>query len=120
MANELIGSSTWLEFLFGTVLLFGWGSYMAAQALGRTWRPWTHCLFYGTLLGVASRLFDFLLFHGPLLSLRGLVVNMAYVLAVMLIAHRRMLSRMMVMQYPWLYEPAGPFAWREKEPGTPG
>jgi hypothetical protein len=120
MANELIGSSTWLEFLFGTVLLFGWASYMAAQALGRTWRPWTQCLFYGTLLGVASRLFDFLLFHGSLLSLRGLVVNMAYVLAVMLIAHRRMLSRMMVTQYPWLYEPAGPFAWREKGPGTPG
>ena len=114
MARELIGSSSWLEFLFGTVLLFGWASAMAAQALGRTWRSWRHCLFYGTLLGVGSRLFDCLLFQGPFLTLRGLVVNVAYVLAVMLIAHRRTLSHMMVRQYPWLYEPAGPFAWREK------
>ena len=118
MAAELVGSSSWPEFFFGTVLLFGWASSMAAQALGRTWRPWTHCLFYGTLLGVASRLFDTLLFHGTLLSLRGLVVNIAYVLAVMLLAHRRTLSRMMVTQYPWLYEPAGPLAWREKLPGA--
>ncbi|MFI4999316.1 MAG: DUF6867 family protein [Reyranellales bacterium] len=115
-AEELIGSSSWPEFIFGTVLLFGWASSMSAQALGRTWRSWQHCFFYGALLGVGSRLFDCLLFHGPLLSLRGLIVNVAYILVVMLIAHRRTLSRMMVVQYPWLYEPAGPFAWREKPP----
>ena len=115
MAPELIGSSSWPEFIFGTVLLFGWAAIMAAQALGRTWRPWSICFFYGSLLGIASRLFDFLLFQGPLLSLRGLVINLVYVIGVMLIAHRRTLSRMMVIQYPWLYEPAGPFNWREKQ-----
>ena len=116
MAETLIGSSSWPEFVFGTILLFGWAAYMAAQALARTWRPWYSCFFYGALLGVGSRLFDFMLFVGPLSSLRGLAVNVVYLIAVMLVAHRWTLSRMMVSQYPWLYEPAGPFAWREKRP----
>lgn len=116
MAQALIGSSSWAEFFFGTVVIFGFASIMAAQAVGRTWRPWTQCFLYGLLLGIASRLFDSLLFEGRLLSLRGFLVNLAYIFAVMLIAHRWTLSRMMVTQYPWLYEPAGPFRWREKRP----
>ena len=115
MAADLIGSSSWPEFVFGTVILFGWAAYMAAQALARTWRPWSRCFYYGLLLAVASRLFDFLLFQGPLLSVRGFAINFVYMLAVMLVAHRWTLSRMMVSQYPWLYEAAGPMGWREKQ-----
>ncbi|WP_409017938.1 DUF6867 family protein [Azospirillum sp. BE72] len=29
-------------------------------------------------------------------------------------AHRIAIARRMVNQYPWLYETAGPFGWRER------
>ncbi|WP_348981071.1 DUF6867 family protein [Azospirillum sp. TSO5] len=33
-----------------------------------------------------------------------------------LTAHRIAIARRMVNQYPWLYETAGPFGWRERKP----
>ena len=35
-------------------------------------------------------------------------------LAVALVSHRFQLARLMVRQYPWLYERRGPLSWRRK------
>ncbi|MBM3598349.1 MAG: hypothetical protein FJX35_09060 [Alphaproteobacteria bacterium] len=116
MSAEIVGSVSWPVFFFGTVVLFGWFALMTAQALAHTWRPWTHCLLYGVLLAVGHRTYEHMLFAGDLISIRGLVVDVVFLVAVMLLAYRVTLVRKMVRQYPWLYEPDGILSWREKRP----
>jgi hypothetical protein len=53
-----------------------------------------------------------------LLSLRGYLVDTAYIIAVMLVTYRMALRRRMLSQYPWLYESAGLFQWRERATGN--
>jgi branched-chain amino acid transport system ATP-binding protein len=113
MTANLVGSVSWTEF-FGTLVLFAWAAFMSGQAIAQTWRPWWYCLAYGLLLGVGVRLFEHMLFAAPLVSLVGHVIDTLVVTAVMLLAYRVTLVRKMVRQYPWLYEPAGAFSWREK------
>ena len=58
-----------------------------------------------------------MLFNAPLLSLQGYLVDTAYIVVVMLVSYRIALTRRMLSQYPWLYERAGLFQWREKTIG---
>jgi len=116
MSADLLGAVSWQVFFFSTIVLFGWAGFMTAQALARTWRPWWHCIWYGLLLGVGDRTFEHVLFAGNLISLRGFLVDSAWIIAIMLAKHRLTLARMMVQQYPWLYEATGLFSWREKSP----
>ena len=45
----------------------------------------------------------------------GLLIAMLSILVIIaLLAYRLTLARCMVRQYPWLYESAGPFAWRPR------
>ena len=41
-------------------------------------------------------------------------VDFAVLIGMGAAAYRLTQARKMVTQYPWLYEPAGPFAWRER------
>lgn len=103
-------------------VVFGGFALMTGQAIARTWRPWTHCVGYGLLLMLGARLLEFVLFIGRAQSLDDYVfsnlgfvfINTAYLIAVCLLAHRVTLARMMVTQYPWVYERAGLFSWRAK------
>jgi hypothetical protein len=117
-AEELVGSVSWSVFIFVTLALFGWVAIMAATALARMWRPWWQNVFYALILGVADRLLEMMLFRGPLLSLRGYLLDTTYIVIVMLLAYRAALTRRMLMQYPWLYVRAGLFEWRAKPTGN--
>lgn len=117
MADDLVGSVSWPVFFGLTVVLFGWLAFMAATALARMWRPWWSNIAYGLILGLADRVLEMMLYEGHLLSLRGYLVDTAFIVAVMLLSYRAALARRMVLQYPWLYEPAGPFGWRPREAG---
>ena len=56
----------------------------------------------------------FALFEGELLSLGGFIVDSAVLIVIGLLSYRLTLTRKMVTQYPWIYERAGLFGWREK------
>ncbi|MBI3710076.1 MAG: hypothetical protein HY246_20710 [Proteobacteria bacterium] len=114
MAQDVVGSVSWPVFFFGTIVIFGWAGFATAEALARTWRPWWQCLQYGVLLGIGNRAFELLLFEGSPLSVPGIVVDTAWIFLVMAMAYRVTRARMMVSQYPWLYERTGLFGWREK------
>jgi branched-chain amino acid transport system ATP-binding protein len=114
MTENLVGSVSWPVFLFVTIVLFGWFSFMTASALARVWRPWWQNIMYGLILGVADRLLEMMLYRGSLLSLRAYVIDTAYILVVMLVSYRIAQSHAMVGQYPWLYERSGLFGWRAK------
>jgi branched-chain amino acid transport system ATP-binding protein len=116
-AYEAVGSVSWPVFIGVTVIIFGWLGLMAATALVRMWRPWWANIVYGLILGLADRLFETMLFDGSLLHWGAYVVDTIYIIAVMLISYRLALTRRMIAQYPWLYERAGLFQWREKVTG---
>ena len=111
--DTLLGTSPWV-FLGVTVVLFGGAAFMMGEALAQTWRPIWHNVAYGILLGLADRFLVFALFKGELLSVTGFIVGTAVIVGLALVAYRLARARRMVTQYPWLYERAGPFAWRER------
>jgi uncharacterized membrane protein HdeD (DUF308 family) len=111
--QELTGTPL-AVFIGVTLIMFGGAAFVTGRAIADTWRPAWQNIMYGVLLGVADRLLGFLLFGGELLSLTGYVLDTAVLIAITLVAHRATLAHKMANQYPWLYERAGLFGWREK------
>jgi len=117
--EALLGNSVGV-FIGVTVCVIGFAAFMTGQALAVTWKPAWHALAYAVMLGFADRFLAFSLFDGPLLSLPAYLIDTAVLTAIALLAYRMAKVRKMVAQYPWLYERAGLFAWREKSPAGPG
>ena len=113
MAEGLLGTS-WGVFIGVTLILFGLGAVMTGQALAQTWRPMAQVVPYALLLALGARFMIFALFEGSLLSLPGLLVAWAVLLLLAAATHRATKARLMVVQYPWLYERSGVFTWRER------
>ena len=111
--SELFGT-TLPVYLGLTLALFGGAAWMTGQALGSAWRPGWQLMPYCALLAAGSRFFDWALFGGTLLSLPGYGLALATLLLLGIAAFRATRARKMTAQYPWLYERAGPFAWRAR------
>ena len=105
--------SAWL-FLLVTVVLGGWTAWMSGRALALTWRPAWQALAWSLPLALVVRFIHFALFNGTLLSPRFYLVDLVVVAAIAAAGHRFYRARQMTRQYHWLYEPAGPFGWRER------
>ena len=101
-------------FLLMTFVVFGWAAVATGNSLATTWRPAWQVVAYGCLLAATERFLDFALAGGALLSLGGFGASALCLSAIGLLAWRLRRAAMMVAQYPWLYEPAGPLGWREK------
>jgi hypothetical protein len=84
------------------------------QAVAATWRPARQVVIYGALLALGDRFLVYALFGGQLLSASGYLVHAVVLICIGLIAYRLTRVHCMVNQYPWLYERAGPFGWRER------
>jgi branched-chain amino acid transport system ATP-binding protein len=110
--SALLGASA-ASFL-GMSLLFGAAALATGGALARNWRPAWQSLAYALLLGVGHRFLLYALFSGELLSPSGYAAAAVLLALLALLGYRLTQVRLMLRQYPWLYEPAGPFAWREK------
>lgn len=111
---ETILGTTLPVFLVVTGLVIGFAAYMTGQAIANTWRPAWQILVYSLLLALVARFLIFALFDGVLLSLTGYLASAALLLAICVFAYRLTRARKMVHQYPWLYERAGLFGWRER------
>ncbi len=109
----MIFGESWLEFLFVTVVMFGGAAFMTGQALALTWRPTWQAVPYALLLAATNRFFLYALFDGRLMSLENFVLDAVVLAGLALVAHRATQAHQMVRQYPWLYERAGLFGWRE-------
>lgn len=115
--TEITGSSLSV-FIALTVVLAGGAAMMTGKALARTWRPPWQVVFASLGLGLADRFFIYALFDGPLLSLQGYLFDTLIITVMALIAYRLAHVDKMVQQYPWIYERAGPWAYREKIPAA--
>ncbi|HXV23018.1 MAG TPA: hypothetical protein VED46_02050 [Alphaproteobacteria bacterium] len=112
---DLVLGGSWPVFIGVTLILFGGAAFLMGQALGETWRPLWQVVLYSGLLGVADRLLGFLLFGRDLLSVPGYLFDAAVLVAMALVAYRLTRVNKMVNQYPWLFERAGLFGWRDRK-----
>jgi hypothetical protein len=97
-----------------TVVLFGGAALSTGDALAATWRPFWHAVPYALLLAAGARFLTFALFEGDLVSPSGFAITAVLLLVLEYAGYRRKQARRMVRQYPWLYERAGIFSWRDK------
>src|SRR5690348_14670347 len=112
-AQALLGASPG-AFWGLTLLLFGAAAAATGRALARHWRPLWQAVPYALLLAAGDRFLLYALYDGLLLSPTGYAAAAAILVIIALVAYRLTLARCMVRQYPWLYETAGPFAWRRR------
>ena len=105
--------SAWL-FLLVTVILGGAGAWMTGRACAQTWRPYYILAVYLVILAAAVRFIHMALCQGTLLSPHYFLVDLVVVQAIGAIGYRYTRVKQMVSKYTWLFEPAGPFAWRSK------
>jgi len=110
---DILGT-TWPVFIGITILLMGFASFMAGQAVANTWRPMGQVVPYSLLLGLADRFLTWSLFQGQLFLLSGYIIDSLVLMGIAALAYRLTLAHKMVTQYPWVYERTGPFTWREK------
>jgi hypothetical protein len=101
-------------FIIMTVIIGGGAAFLAGRALAGKWRPIWMGVAYMMLMGLALRFFHYALFSGDLLSLHYYLTDTAVLIAFALLGYRLTRVKQMVKQYPWLYERAGPFAWRRR------
>ena len=111
--EEILGLSPPV-FVGLTMVLFGGAALMTGQALAATWRPSWHAVPYCLLLAAGNRFLAFALFEGLLLHVTGYLVAAGYLIVVAIFAYRVIKAAKMVNQYPWRYDRAGLFGWREK------
>jgi Domain of unknown function (DUF6867) len=94
--------------------LFTAAAATTGHALARNWRPAWQILPYALLLAAGDRFLLFALFGARLLAASGWAVAALILVAAGAGAYRATRARGMVRQYPWLYESAGWFGWRER------
>ncbi len=114
---SLIIEDTVPVFLIMTVIIGGGLAYLAGRSLAGTWRPLWMAIAYMIPLGLALRFFHFALFDGDLLSVHFFIVDTLVLIAGAFLGYRLTRARQMVKQYPWLYQSAGPFNWKQRQPG---
>jgi len=115
---ESILGTTFGIFFSITVVIMGFAAFVTGHAIAAGWRPIWQGIFYCALMGLADRFFTFSLFDGVLVSLSGYLIDTAVLIAIFLIGYRLTRAKIMVDQYPWLYERTGPFSWRQREGGA--
>lgn len=114
MQGIIYEESSFLFFLFITVVLGGTGAWMTGRACAMTWRPYTTLVFYLMVLGVGIRFIHFSIFGGTLLSLHYYVADTVVLLIIGLLGYRYTRTNQMVRQYYWLYDRNGWIGWRSK------
>ncbi len=113
--EQVLGASPGV-FVGVTVVLAGGAAIAAGSAIGDGWKPAWMVVAAAFGLALADRFLIFALFGGELLSLWGLFLHFVVLAALGLVSWQVTRVSRMVAQYPWRYERASPFSYREKAP----
>lgn len=115
--SEILGAE--LPVFVGVMIVLAGGcGFLMGQAIAANWRPYWQVVLYSGLLAAAGRFLEYALFSGQLLAPVPFLAGYVAVLALASLGYRLTLADLMVRQYPWLYERADVFRWREK-PSAP-
>jgi Domain of unknown function (DUF6867) len=110
----VVWETTIVDFLLVTVFLGGGAAYLTGRAMAIVWSPLPLLGFYILLLNAAVRFIHYSLFGGTLLSLHYYGVDLIVLLILAGLGFRLTRSGQMAGQYGWLYQRAGPLAWRRR------
>ncbi|MGE0152799.1 MAG: DUF6867 family protein [Reyranellaceae bacterium] len=111
--NEILGAEVPV-FIGVMVVLAGGCGFLMGQAIAGNWRPYWQVVLYSAMLAAAGRFLEYALFDGQLFALVPFLAGYVVILALASLGYRLTLADLMVRQYPWLYERADVFRWREK------
>jgi hypothetical protein len=111
--SDWLGDTLFNVLLFNIVLV-GPASFAAGHAVAITWRSWRQIVFYTGLLSATLRFLDYALAGGELWSVGGFLLGWAVQLTVGAFAYQLTRARLMVRQYPWLYQRKGLLRWEER------
>jgi hypothetical protein len=114
MQGILYEADSFLVFLFITFILGGGAAWMTGRACARTWKPLAVMMIYVAIIGLGVRFIHFSIFSGTLLSVHYYVADTIVLEIIGFLSFRFTKAGLMVRQYYWLYQSAGPFAWRQK------
>ena len=103
----------------GMTMLFAIAAVLTGRAMAETWRPPWQVVPTALALAAAERFLLYALFEAKLSSLGGFAAASVLLLAAIAGSYYGARARKMVRQYPWLYEPNGPFGWRAKQTNPP-
>lgn len=101
-------------FVLLTLLIGGGAAWRTGQAVAQNWGAMWPAVAYTALLAAAVRFLHFALFNGTLLSLPSYLVDFAILAVIAIVGHRARRTRHMTEQYGWMFERAGPLAWRDR------
>ena len=102
------------EFILMTVILFGWCSYQLGKAMANTWQSIYLMIFYALLLTFFDRFILFGLFEQKLLSTTMFLIDFITLSSISLISFKLTRVNYMINQYPWKYQKAGFFSYKNK------
>ncbi|MGU3493024.1 DUF6867 family protein [Xanthobacteraceae bacterium A53D] len=105
------------DFLLVTVALGGGGAWMTGRAVAKSWSPYLQVVLYAVLLSCAVRFCHFALFDGTLGAYDHFALEYLVLLAIATLGFRSVRKQQMTQRYGWLYESAGPLAWRPRKQG---
>lgn len=111
---QLLTGTSLPVFIGVTLIFMGGCAFMSGLALASTWRPAWQAVPYMLLLTLGDRFMIYALFKGKLFLASGYIIDALILTIIALLAYRIVRTRMMVGQYPWLYERAGLFRWKER------
>lgn len=115
--RQLLGGDTG-PFL-GMTILLGLAALLTGRAMAETWSSAWQVVPAALALAATDRFLLFALFEAKLWSPGGFAAASVLLLAAIAASYYGARARKMVRQYPWLYEPNGPFGWRPKRTDGP-
>lgn len=115
--EQILGTSVG-DFIFVSLILGGGAALLTGQSQAQGWAPARKLIPLVILLAGATRFLHFALFGGTLLSPTGFIIDLVWTGFCAVVAYQATRAAKMVRQYPWLYERAGLFGWRERSPAT--
>lgn len=102
-------------FVLLTVILGGSAAWVTGKAIANTWRPFWQVPFYALLLTASVRFLHYGLWDEPLFAPQNWAVDYLVLVTAALLGHRRMRAIQLSSQYSWLFAPAGPLGWRQRQ-----
>ena len=115
---EQILGTTVGDFIFISLILGGGAGLLTGQGQAQGWAPMRKIIPFVVLIACATRFLHFALFSGTLLSPTGFVIDLVWIGLCTTSAFRATRAAKMVRQYPWMYERAGLFGWRDRSSAT--
>ncbi len=100
------------DFLLVTVALGGGAAWMSGRAVAKGWHLFVQVFIYAVLVTCAVRFCHFALFNGTLFALDHFLLELVILFAIATLGFRTVRKQQMTQRYGWLYESAGPLAWR--------